>query len=321
MVSMALPIDAPTPRSRPGGLLIDAVDTLDIAALAHPVPKIDGTSVPPDPEKWRQGIEFVPLGCSGLSRRDVDLCSDPGVALTDEDHPVPFAPNSVEFGPFGIVGMEKCAAGRLTEKWLTDRILARFGAFESEQIAAELLGVDPVAGALSPTLKTSATVLDPGNTGTLYHAIALIEEGLAARLHGAAGIIHVTPAAMLYLQAGGGLIRDAWKWYTPSGHQVVFDAGFDGTVPTPFTYDGDGEVIVDGDGAPVLDEVDETDIDEWAYGSGPVALKLDTPDPVGRGAEVIDRRKNRIEVFRVATGLFVFEPCTVVAAGFAYPTT
>lgn len=280
---MRQPIAHPPLVKRPWGLLVDAA--YDLA--------LDG-------DRWRAGVTFPSLGCDSLSRITPEFC----VPEVDNPYEAPVVGDGlVSFNPFHIVATEECSTLDVDLAWLDDRLAARWVGV-SGQVAAEISqggGADDVSvGVPNPTFENSATVI---TTGPLEAAelFALVEQELDEVLHGAQGMIHLTPAVLSMLDDKV-ILRDGQVWRTYSGHLVVADGGYAGAVP-------------DGEAAEASTE--------WIFASGMVGLQVGAPRVVSQAAEAMDGfagGRNRLTARRIAEAVAVFEPCAVLAAQFGYPS-
>ncbi len=280
-------IEALKPQPRTTGLLLDVATDLMLPAET----------------RWQRGVKFTGYGCEGLTPAGLQFCYDADVEPLDDT----VSGEIARFPAFDVAASETCATRDSSLPWMNGRLDARWAAFLSEPIAAQLesnalaLEVpgdengeeDPVE---APSLVSAATLVT-GAPGSVADAFAAIERGLADRLHGALGHIHVAPE--LLSLAGGDLIyRDGGVWRTYTGHSVIADAGYTGATPA------DGE---DSDGT------------LWIYGSGPVGFQVGPPkDPTGY-TEGLNMPRNTLTARKIAQALVVFEPCTVVAAQVELP--
>lgn len=200
------------------------------------------------------------------------------------------------FQAFSILAAESCSANDINEAWLYERLDERWNAMLSEQVAAELMS-GSVTGT-SPSLQDSATTLTTGAVDA-KGALARIEKGLAERLHGAQGIVHLSPEAMHWGDVTGAIVRDPQtdKLYTKTGHLVSADAGYVGAPPTGTSASG---------------------TTHWVYGSGPVGYQIGPPRRIGQ--VIPDIQRNIITGRVIAECVLAFDPCPVVAAEFTIPT-
>lgn len=246
------------------------------------------------------GLMVYNYGCNGLKRGTIQVCFDEDDVLVD----APGNPSFARFGAFYVTANHTCSNLSVDDvaNWLQGRIDDVWDPWFSEQLAAELeVGgfasdvatseSDPTP-VDSPTLANSATVISavPGDVAV---AIAAVERGLADRLHGARGLVHL-PVEVLALAGDAVQFRDG-QWETRSGHRVVADAGYVGAAPS--------------------DESESSGV-RWIYGSGPIGY---TVGPLDDLPPQVDTRRNQGTARSVAHAIFAFEPCTVVAAAAELP--
>lgn len=280
---MSHPIEAPKPKKRPWGLLLDTATDLAL-----------------DGDRWRAGIKFASYGCAGLRRSTPEFC----IGETPEDIDDDLTEGGlVEFGSFSILATESCTTLDVDLAWLQGRLDARFAVMASEQVAAELMAGSNATiqapeeeATTSPNFAEVATVVTTGPLETDV-VIAKIEEDLAERLHGGEGMIHMSPAVFSMVAADRAIFVNG-QYRTRSGHLIVTDAGYVGQEP-------DGE-------SPATNV-------EWVYGSGPVYYQLGPPRLRGPMETAFDRTRNTIRARTVAEAVVAFDPCTVVAAEYGYP--
>jgi hypothetical protein len=256
---------------RPRGLLVDVAQNLDLAG-----------------DRWRGGVKFPSLGCSGIGRIPLEFCADENITQTEPTRGV------VTFQAFSVVANESCSANDIDEAWLYERLNERMNAMASEQIAAELMS-GTVTGT-SPSLRDSPTVVTttPSDAKTV---MARVEKGLAAKLHNAQGIIHMPVESLMWGDVTGAVLVAGDRLETKSGNLVAADAGYLGDPPTGTAANA---------------------ATRWIYGSGPVALQLGPPRNLRM--QFPDMSRNIVTGRVIAEAVVAFDPCAVVAAEFTIPT-
>ena len=208
-------INLPGPMGRERGTLLSAMQP-----------------IPPDELVARNvtrgwfGVEWLPWGTGNISVDAID-CD------VVYDFSARELPDLLVQPAFLMWDALKCSTLSSESEWLRGRVVDNLNVYASAAFAAEL-STGTASGGLAisgdatytPTI-ISATAVDVGR------GIAELEDHLADVLHGAIGMIHLTPG-LLALAVGDGYVewRDG-QYRTPSGHVVVGDAGFDGTA-TPF---------------------------------------------------------------------------------------
>jgi hypothetical protein len=233
--------------------------------------------------RWAlSGVKWVPLGCDGLTVT-TDGCD---VTLDKE---LGGFEDQVEQLPFLMLASIACSTLGSDPAYMDKIITDRLTVFASAAFATELM-VGTNGGPLS---FAGAEKLASGNARTLRLAFADLETWLALQLHGAQGIIHLTPAAMALAAADGLVMFIDGRWVTATGHLVVADAGYTGPAPT------DGSVSADQD---------------WLYASGPIFYDITPVKPVGeRNFQSTNIARNIHEFFSERYGLILFDPCAVGA--------
>lgn len=272
------PIPAPVVRPR-------TVST----ALSTYIPLDDGVfSDSPEVKRWLNGVSFCSAGCAALLGETIeDPCADGSITALEDNVDLADDDAVVSFDAFVVdARVTAPVTSGPPESQIRALLQMRSALARSVVVAREAL-----TGGLttnSPSFVSEADTV-VGVDGTPVGALAAVEDGLADKLQGGVGMIHVTPGMLTILNSGGGLVFDGEDYRTATGHLVVADAGYTG-------------------GAPSTGAV--TSGENWIYGSGPVFLKLgDT-----RSFETLDWRHN-VAVHRMQQyALLVFEPCAVVAA-------
>jgi hypothetical protein len=210
-------IDLPGPRARTRGTLLSVARRIpDEALTSAGVNRLTG------------GITWLPWGVGNLSV-DAANCDVDYNKVARTLPPVMFQP------AFLIYDSLTCSnlSGMLDELWR--RIGANLDVYLSAAFADQLedaseggLGLigannyDAAGTDYAPTVVTSGA-------SSLKLAMVLLEDHLAAKLHGGLGVIHLT-AGLLALAVAEGLVD--WEdgaYRTPTGHAVIGDAGHTGT--------------------------------------------------------------------------------------------
>jgi hypothetical protein len=270
-------IDPPqrVPRSRATALTtyfdLDAIQTGD-----------------PNPNRWTfSGVNFVSVGCAvvELQKTTADPCAAPVL----EDSTPPGLPDSVTFPPFMfhtvVAWPANCVVYEDVEKHVNEAVAAELSTIFGAQVMQGTW--NPAA----PTLVSEAIDVTQTNVDSALEAVAAVEDGLADVWRDAVGMIHVTPGTLFEIAPHLEFVEN--RFYTPTGHIVVADAGYSGISPAS--------------GAASSGAV-------WVYGSSPVHYKYLTPDWSGQMWENFNYRRDQFLVRVDGLGIAVFEPCSVVAA-------
>lgn len=234
--------------------------------------------------RWAlSGVKWIPLGCDGLTVTsdgcDVTLNKELG-GFEDE----------VEQTPFLMLASIACSTLGSDPEYMDKVITERLDVYASAAFATELM----VGTNGGPNSFASTATVVGGGTRTLALAFADLETWLAAQLHGARGVIHVTPGTLALAAAVGLVLFTNGRWVTATGHDVVADAGYTGAPP-------------EGEAANGTDEV-------FLYASGPVYYEITPTKKVGmRNHESTNMGRNIHEFFSERYGLVLFDPCAVGA--------
>ena len=246
------------PRPRPWGLLID---------LADKVPN----------DRWLGGLAFNSTACGGVgTRTGIEFCD------YDSDTNFPDEPvgDVVEFHPVNVFFQQECSVLGSTSSWLADLVQNRAAVEASSQIAAELL--DPVSG--NPSFNDGTDL--SGGAVDSQSALAVVEGWLASTLHGGQGLVHAPPSA--FVAVSSHCIFQDRTWFTPSGHEVVIDSGYE-------------------EGDPMSGRI---------YGTGPVGVAYTPAQPMGASWENFDYSRNIDSARAVVQAIALFDPCAVGYADF-----
>ena len=290
---MALPkldIDLPLPQPRTRGTLLASIDTLPVTSMA------DDSN-----ERWLNGFSWSPnyvrdpkFGSALDACGPVDVNGDAmGLSTAFAD--------AAGFRVFD--GITTSTLNATTSAALRAGLEARSANWLSWAFARQL-ATGSATGA-SNNLKTAAVGRAPagvnyGSTATpLYNAFAILETHLATKIHNGAGIIHIPPGLLSNAIDECALEREGDRFYTPSGHLVVADAGYVGMpAPTGASASGSGE--------------------DWVYATGPVFYRLIAPEIVGGELVAVDIRTNDRTLWIEGYGIVLFEPEIVTAVLASY---
>lgn len=245
---------------------------------------LDVASPIPESTRWPlAGVTWVPWGCTNIET-DVVGCNITNIKTLEN------YPSIEEQTPFLLVDGIACSTLTSDPADMDARLNTRLDVYASAAFAVELMsGTNG-----GPNSFRDAEILSGGSARSLALAFADLETFLAARLHGAKGVIHLTPAALV-IAAMAGLVLDSGSgWVTATGHDVVADAGYTGDAPNG----------VDANGA------DEA----FLYASGPIFYGITEIKQVGiRNHESTNMIRNIHEFFAERYGLVAFDPCSVGA--------
>jgi len=243
-------------------------------------------------KRWLNGITFKPYGCDkiigatlGDGTGDINVCGDDRLTEYLTKDP------AVTFHPFvAEVAVESPLLCDTLEE-----LLLWVAAHSEVERSSILAGQVETAAYQTSNDSLASTATDvSGGDSSLMGALYYIEEGLADRLDGGAGMIHMTPGAFVLAAAGGGVRYDGdGRPMTQTGHFIIADAGYQGA--SPYAQ------------APVANEL-------WIYGSGPVVAFMDPEVSIEGGFDAFQYRTNEWKVDAEQYGIAFFDPCSVVAA-------
>lgn len=275
---MAIQIDAPERMVRPRGTALTSYLPLDTGPFER------------YPNRWTEGVTFVPTGCDAAIQT---VSTNPCAASTVETAAQGFDA-AVTFPAFAAkVGLQ-CST-----LWMTAAELHKQLDILLESELSPIFAEQVMQGrwnAAAPTLVKEAD--DVSQTGQVlpHQAFGAVEDGLADRWRGSVGMIHMPPS--IFVQVVDMLSFEDGRFYSPTGHIVVADAGYQAGSP------GSG-VFTSGVA--------------WIYGSSCVHYRYLAPDWHGYDFENLNFTHNDQIVRAEVVGVAVFEPCSVICAKVDYP--
>lgn len=286
MIGMRFTVPAPPVASRPRGTFVASIDPAPPAIFT-----IDGNVT----ERWMGGVTFTSIGCTGLTRTEINCVYGDEFPGPDEFGDV------LAFDAFTISEEVECSTIGISRGELDDIAALRMSTQASFQIAEELMeggarDFDPLTPTVNPSLSSAATSVGIAAAAPFFDALYAVEVALADLLQGGMGIIHVPAPALTVMVGGGAAALENGIWYTPAGHIVIADGGNIG--PEPDDFGG----VADAD-------------DFWIYGSGLIvwtASQAYQTTPVEH--ERIDFSRNVYRSSLQRQAIFYFDPCAVVAA-------
>lgn len=260
-------------------MIADAVAA--IPARAQATGSLLAAALKPSDGRWENGLAWRSERC--FTAQGFGVCDpDP-----DPVEPAPFNLESVY--PQGYVVADECTTlgGDMDE----DRVRRQAEATASYQVARELwtgalTAANPaiVEGSpyVNPSLDSGATVVASTATGVAAR-LAILEQRAMDSAVGQQVFLHVPPHLVLPL---GNLLRMSGDLLvTPLGNVVVADAGYPGSGPA-------------GTGT------------EWAFATGPVAVRLTTIEVIRDMASTLDRTTNRRKLWARREFAAAFDACT-----------
>ena len=275
-------VETPLRRARRWGTLVTSVP--------RGITRVAGAA-PNDRWVWANGAQLVGETCGHIQADEI-VCED----LTRDDLDDNWA-DPVAFQPFLAWVSRACGVLSGLNGALSPAVRRRLAEDLDYQIAHELY-----SGALTgnPAIRTDPVVI----TGTAlnpHSAIEKLDGVLAANNGNIQATIHVTPGMLTALAHTYVLEREGDSWYTPTGHLVIGDGGYDGAIPN-------GDNIVDEDGDPNTpgalstgeSYIYATSDVQWDYGDVETFGPTDTLGSAGRS--------NRFQAIAQAPAIAVFDP-------------
>lgn len=279
---MEIDINPPVrPVTRERGTLLAAAAIIPDEAFVR-----DG-----DERRWPYGVTWLPWGTGNISTdaSDCDVVYD---MVARE------LPDVVIQPAFLLYDALTCSTLGPSIDLLAERVFANLDVYASAAFAAELETATQSGGVGLVGNATYTPAVASASAVSLRVGFSNLEDHLADVLHGALGVIHLTPG-LLTLALADSLIefRDG-QYRTATGHAVVGDAGHDGTAAPH------------GRGGASAGE-------KWVYATGPVLYREGdirgiTSDVDGDTQVYLLHDDNRPLATRA--GVVAFDPATIGAA-------
>ena len=209
----AVPIQLPFAPVRERGLLAQAAPMIDAGAFS-------GTDM--SGERWvRDGVVWYPQ----MFRRAKPSEVNP-VEFDKQPDPIVAPVEHQAFLLWDSLSESKLVNVR---EWMESTLDYTLTSIVSAALAAQLDNGTPVSGghSLQGSVEYPPTVVT-GAASPLAYALVELEQYLADTLHGAAGMIHMTPQLLVYAHAADLVYWDGSVYRTPTGHVVVGDPGHTG---------------------------------------------------------------------------------------------
>jgi hypothetical protein len=251
----------PTPDLRPVGL------------FTQTVPEI------PWDRHYGAGVKFQPLDLT-----DLTLVATPDTWCVEESDPTGGARACVDFETqtaFQIMDIFGASSLEYTAEEMQANVRERWPLLISEALAREFL-----AGSGGSNHNLTADGVGVTTPSTVHEGIAELEEQMALGLGNTLGMIHMTPSALVYGVTNGTVSYNGGRYYSPGGHLVVADAGYQVSETTTTTMWGTGLV-------------------RYA-----VSESLSRMDDIMSGVP-LSAFKNQLLWLEQAIGIIIFDPNTV----------
>jgi hypothetical protein len=192
--------------------------------------------------RYAQGVTFQPYDFTDLTLDDIpaDLCATEGDLAAARE-----CLAWVTQTGFNVIDQYTGQTREEDEASMRENIAVRWERLISEAFARELLAG---AGGSNHNLTTDAEDITGGGISTVRGAIAELEEVMArgtatsSQLGNTLGMIHMTPSALVYAVTNGTISYNNGRYFSPGGHRVVADAGYQVTETTTTDLYGTGPV-------------------------------------------------------------------------------
>lgn len=246
---------------------------------------------------WANGVVLTGDTCGDLS----------GTSITCTGDNLPAAEawgDTIAFDPFKLDVGRSCGvlSGRRDAE-LTAAARRRIDEWISARLARELY-LGTITG--NPAITVSPTVLTVAAALPAWQAFELLEQEIASRVGNMAVTFHVTPA-MLVEAVRQDLVEpmaeDGSVFYTATGHVVIGDAGYDGSIPTGSPVDENGAPVAPGALGAGEEYIYVTGAIAWDYGP---ELVSDVED-IGPLSARQNRRRSLVQRPAIA----VFDPTCI----------
>lgn len=217
----------------------------------------------------------------------------------------PKRPVAFEGQPFGFEAQLECSWG-IDADGLLAEARAAFERGASAAVATELWSGEQARGEIdeagtsgyegnrwltrSDDPVSAITTLNGGDPTQPVGALGLIESYLACCSDIGRGVVHVPPALLAVFRNLGLLLEPTTptgRRYTPAGHTVVSDCGYDGTAPG---------TAAAGPTAPAAGTL-------WIYATGPIVARVSALTPIGTNEDVAALLATTNDRVAVASGL------------------
>lgn len=211
-----------------------------VITLPQPVIRGIGTFLETVPriqwqDRWALGVKFQTTDFADLSYEGIPSggpCVDINTSITPRDFT-----DVEEQGAFSVLDAVTCSSIGKTPEELNENLANHWATTISEAVAREaVLGV----GGSTHHFSTDAT--DAGTPASVREGVAELEERLALAISNTRGMIHMAPTALVYAVTNGTVNRRGDTYYTPGGHLVVADAGYQASETSTTVMYGTGPV-------------------------------------------------------------------------------
>lgn len=248
--------------------------------------------------RWLGGVKYQPRDCTGLVvGESVWYCTGDDVVPTSQQ-----CVAYIEQQAFDIFdGLRDSTFGYMVTD-IDELLRLRHEEQLSWAFGQAITGQTTFSGM---TFASQAHAPDGGFTAAapIGQVIAQLENDLAKTMHGAVGMIHMSPGMLIKANTGGaGIVEDddvEDVYRTPLGTLVVADAGYYRAAPPAA-------------GSPAASVANTS---EWVYASGPVVYEATGLEMIGDDqlTQYVNIAKNVVHRHAQSWGIFLFDPCAVTA--------
>jgi hypothetical protein len=172
-------------------------------------------------DRYGLGVRFQTTDLTDLTFEGVPSggpCNDVNTNITARDFTDVEEQNS-----FSVIDAVTCSSLWKTYEQLNANVDEHFAHMISEALAREAMYG---TGGSVHNFATDAVATDPATASTVLGAIAELEENLATAIGNTQGAIHMAPSALSYAIVNGTVNRRGDSLYSPGGHLVIADAGY-----------------------------------------------------------------------------------------------
>jgi len=251
--------------------------------------------------RWMSGVTWQPCPCTALTKTLADVNSPAATVIAPVRVPLaaitqkPFSIQDV----FDVNAIEWDYQFDRVDSDMKDRFFDQVSALFTKELVTGTAstGRSLLTDAHAPSERAFNVSATPA-----FAAISFLENELARKLFGEAGIIHLSPG-IFTLVAWRLVQRADGSWWTPRGNRVVADSGMvDASAPTGAAASGAN--------------------DDWIYATGDIFYQSTEPELLGDLArEWIDISTNKVERILQSFGILVWDPCPVTAILASYNET
>jgi len=170
-------------------------------------------------DRYALGVKFQTTDLSPLHYEAIPSggpCTDVNTTLTPRDFT-----DVEEQGAFSVIDAVTCSSIGKTPEELNSNLAEHWALTLSAAVAKEAM-----YGTGGSTHYLALDATDASTSTTVHAGIAELEERLATAIGNTQGVIHIAPSALTYAILNGAVNRRGDFYFSPSGHLVIADAGY-----------------------------------------------------------------------------------------------